>query len=104
MKTDINISRNITLSMAPYESIRPNISLTLKDVDTSELEDAYYQLDVLADQLMKLEIARTAEEYYGVNQFESKYKFLEYIEENFDELQSQIKSNLNKLSEKTELD
>ena len=104
MKMDLNVSRNITFSMVPYESIRPSVSLTLKDVDVAEAEDKYYALDVLADQMMKLEITRLAEEYYGVNQFDSKFKFLEYVNENFDGIQAEIRSSLDKLSEKSEID
>ena len=48
MKTDITLSKKATINTGNYSSITPSVSLTLKDVDITQLERAYEDLNVIS--------------------------------------------------------
>jgi len=47
MKTDITLSKKATINTGNYSSITPSVSLTLKDVDISQIERAYQDLNTI---------------------------------------------------------
>lgn len=48
MKTDITLSKKATINTGNYSSITPSVSLTLKDVDITQIERAYEDLNVIS--------------------------------------------------------
>ena len=57
MKTDITIERNMTINTGNFSSIRPNVSITLKDVDILEVHEIYQKIESIVDCLFSLETA-----------------------------------------------
>lgn len=55
-KVDITVSRTLTVNTGNYESIKPTVSLSVKDVDPNNLSDAYLSMDTALTGLLKLEI------------------------------------------------
>lgn len=54
MATDITITRTLTINTGNYQSIKPSISLTIKDCEIAG--DTYEKMAELADAFLKLEI------------------------------------------------
>ncbi len=102
MKLDLNVNRNITYQMAPYESIRPGVNITVKDVPSDKVQDVYYALDKIVSNLMRLETARMVESYYETKGFEDMSVFSEKVSDMFDEIEKEIKSDLKVISDEGE--
>jgi len=47
MKTDITVRKEATINTGNYSSIRPSVSLTLKDVEVDKLQKVYENLNVI---------------------------------------------------------
>ena len=54
-KCDICVSRSMTVNVGNYSSIKPAVSITLKDVDTKEVTTKYQKLSEVLDVLMLME-------------------------------------------------
>jgi len=54
-KMDITISRDATLNTGNYSSIKPSVTLTLKDVDADVVSEKYEKLSRVLDVFMMLE-------------------------------------------------
>jgi len=61
LKLDVNINRQMTINTGNYSSIRPSVSITLKDVDASNFDKAYDEMDVICDSLLMMEIENLSE-------------------------------------------
>lgn len=51
-KMDLVISRDMVLNTGNYSSIRPSVSITLKDVDSKEFLDKYYKMSRVLEYLL----------------------------------------------------
>jgi len=61
-KMDITLSRDLTINTGNYSSIKPSISVTLKDVDSNDIDMEYDRLSNLADALIALEVIKIGNE------------------------------------------
>jgi activator of HSP90 ATPase len=61
-KMDITIGRDLTINTGNYSSIKPSISVTLKDVDSGDIDNEYARLSELADALIALEVLKIGNE------------------------------------------
>lgn len=59
-KVDISITKTLTLNLGNYESSKPTVTLTAKDVDADKVADAYLALDEAATGMFKLEVLATS--------------------------------------------
>jgi hypothetical protein len=55
-KVDVSLTRTLTINMGNYESAKPTVTLTAKDVDASKVDDAYLALAEVAAGMFKLEV------------------------------------------------
>jgi hypothetical protein len=62
-KMDISVTRTLTLGLGNYESAKPSITLTVKDVEAADVADAYLALDNVITGLFKLEVLAVVEEH-----------------------------------------
>jgi len=61
-KLDITVGRDMTINTGNYSSIKPNVSITIKDVDGKDFQKAYEDISNLADAMFGLETLKLAEE------------------------------------------
>ena len=47
MKIDINVKKEATINTGNYSSIKPSVSITLKDIDVNNSEKVYKNLNIL---------------------------------------------------------
>lgn len=66
MKTDVNLSLSMTVNMGNYSSIKPGVSMTLKDVDIDKVDQSYSALSKIISELFKIETANAIDEYNGI--------------------------------------
>ncbi len=67
-KMDISVERSITINCGNYSSIKPSVTLTLKDVDSKDAKDKYDKLSQVLDVLMMLETISLGNEMETVQQ------------------------------------
>jgi hypothetical protein len=56
-KCDVTINKGLTINAGNYESLRPDVSVTFKDVDISRLDEFYKKADDFVCDLLVLSIA-----------------------------------------------
>lgn len=61
-KCDIVLDRSMTINMGNFSSIKPGITVTLKDVDETDFLAEYNRLSDLADAIMALELLKIGDE------------------------------------------
>lgn len=66
MKIDLNLDRSITLNTGNYSSIKPGVSITLKDIDASNLAEMYKKASEVLDALMAREIIALSDEQVSI--------------------------------------
>lgn len=66
-KIDINISRTLTINTGNYESIKPSVNLTVKDIDADQAENVYGNLQTIMDVLIKFEVVQATALSKSVN-------------------------------------
>ena len=94
-KMDISISRSATISTGNYSSIKPSITLTLKDIDEESLDTDYERLSCLADALLASEIMSLGDEMTTI----SDVGFKSYLN-SLKKLETQIKGEIMKFVRK----
>ena len=62
MKVDISVSRTLTINTGNYESIKPTVSLTVKDVDNDKVSDVYLSIETALTGLLKMEVLACKQE------------------------------------------
>ena len=78
-KCDLTVSRSMTINTGSYSSIKPSVSITLKDVDTYVTAEKYEQLAKVLDVLMLMETVALGSEMESCNAMGYK-KFIENLE------------------------
>ncbi len=61
-KCDIVLDRSMTINMGNFSSIKPGITVTLKDIDETDFLAEYNRLSDLADAIMALEVLKIGDE------------------------------------------
>ena len=57
LKCDVTINKGLTINAGNYESLRPDVSVTFKDVDMNLLDEFYKKADDFVCDLLALSIA-----------------------------------------------
>jgi len=68
MKFDITISRGATITLTNYRSIKPVVTLSLKDVEATKYQEAYERLSSVADSMWALEFMKIMDEMTDINE------------------------------------
>lgn len=80
---DITLSREQTVNTGNYSNVKPNVSITLKDVDTGSFEDKYGKLSNLVSCLLSYETKTALEEINMVSPVNDNCKqYAEKLEKN----------------------
>jgi len=98
MKTDITLSKKATINTGNYSSITPSVSITLKDVDASQIERAYQDMNIITAVLFLSEYKVMAE-----LQDDSKKlgitKFFETLNEEKEDMKTDFEEAVKNLAE-----
>lgn len=78
-KLDVMVSRDMTINMNNYSSIKPHISITIKDVDSKDFQSAYNTVSGIADSIFALETLKLAEEM-GTIKAKGPVEYFEILE------------------------
>jgi hypothetical protein len=98
MKVDINVSRTLTINTGNYESIRPSVSLTVKDVDNDKVSDVYLSLETALSGLLKMEILACKQEIDNKNS-RGLVEYCNNVESNITQIGQLIEKHLIELDE-----
>jgi len=98
MKVDINVSRTLTINTGNYESIKPSVSLTVKDVDNDKVSDVYLSLETALSGLLKMEILACKQEIDNKNN-QGLVEYCNNVESNITQIGQLIEKHLIELDE-----
>ena len=91
-KCDVTINKGLTINAGNYESLRPEISITFKDMDVADMEDFYAKADEFANDLL-------AYSYLTLKGVKSVISSENPTKQRLEELQSNIESSVDVLNE-----
>lgn len=94
---DVNISRTLTINTGNYESIKPSVSISIKDVEVDKVADTYLALDDVLTGILKLEIANCSNELEKTRDGLSQYR--ETIDSNIQQIGNGIERALKDIEE-----
>ncbi len=97
MKTDITISKKMTINTDNFSSINPFISLTIKDVNLSKVQILSEHLSNIVDNLLQLEIADLSDLMADIQN--DKWQVFTEIGDQRDEIKNDIQNILDKMKE-----
>lgn len=82
-KCDITVDRCMTINTGNYSTIKPAVSITLKDVEVGDVTEKYKKLSEALDVLMLLEVTKLGDEMNTINGggFKNYLKVLEDVNE-----------------------
>jgi len=99
MKIDIKVTKAMTINTGNYENVRPEITLTAKDVENENVKTVYKLLSEIADDMFNIEIASQIALNNSVKQTRPT-RFAEIIlEEHKEDIENEIKDLMNELKE-----
>lgn len=85
-KCDITVSRGITINTGNFGSIRPDVSITVKDVDSEILDKTFKNVSSKLDAMIALEIINLGNEAEAINDI-SFVKYKANLEKTKDEIE-----------------
>jgi hypothetical protein len=68
MKIDITISRGATITLTNYRSVKPVVTLSLREVEAAKYQEAYDKLSKVADSMWALEFMKIMDEMIDINE------------------------------------
>lgn len=95
-KIDVSITRSFTVNTGNYESVKPTVTLTARDIDADKVADAYLSLEGAVSGLIKLEILASAGEMTKVS--EGLQRYCTTVYNNQAEIGRSVEENLEELS------
>ena len=96
-KIDFSITRTLTINTGNYESIKPSVSLSIKDVEADKVSDAYLALDDALTGILKLEISNCSSELEKIHNGLSQY--CRTVDSNVQQIGEGIERALNGIDE-----
>lgn len=100
MKLDVTISRTFTINTGNYESIKPMVSVTAKEVDATKLDAAYSALDDVVTNLMRFETVNMYDEHSAIKE-RGLEKYCKTITGNNERLGGKIEEGMKALEDLT---
>jgi Ribonuclease G/E len=88
-KLDITLDRSMTLNMGNYNSIKPTVGLTVKDVDSKMAKEVYNHVSNLLDALLAKEIIKLSEEMNAISKIGIE-KYTDEISKQGDKIEREI--------------
>ncbi len=96
-KIDIVVSRDLTINCGNYTSIKPSISLTVKDVEDIDIADTYKKMSDKLSTLLAVEIVALSNEMESAQ--EMGYKQYKKMIENAIDAHGGIDGFLNNIND-----
>jgi len=94
-KMDITIGKTITINTGNYQSVRPTVSITLKDVDISESEKTYRSLSILVDQIFNIEALNCSDVLQTLREEGGYTGYCKSVIDQLDDIEKTIEKELN---------
>lgn len=90
-KIDINLDRSITLNMGNFNSIKPTVGLTIKDVELKNSKIVYEKISNFLDALLAKEIIKMSEEIKDIEKIGAQ-KYFTALKEGEQKIDESIES------------
>ncbi len=91
-KIDLTISRDATINTGNYSSIKPSVTMTVKDVDSSNVAAKYKEISQALDILMLMETVSLGNEMESVQELGFKKYLAELMKVDNEELTETLES------------
>jgi len=95
-KVNISVSRTLTINTGNYASIKPSVSLTVTDVDSENVSDAYLAIEEALSGLIKMEIMNCASD--GKKVGEGLDSYCRDVHNNLQQIGENIEKSLTELN------
>jgi hypothetical protein len=95
-KVDVSVTRSFTVSTGSYESVKPTVTLTARDIESDQVSDAYLAIEGAISGLIKLEVLASAGEMTKIS--EGLQRYCTQIYNNQAEIGKSIEENLEELT------
>lgn len=92
---DITVSRSFTINTGNYQSIKPQIDLTLKDVPLDKVSDVYIELNNVIEGMMKNEILNCKNEMTTISSGLNRY--CEEVNSNLNNIGDSVENSLTEI-------
>lgn len=96
-KTDVTISRTLTVSTGNFQSIKPSISFSVKDVDISNVSDVYVTMSEILNGLLKIEIMESNKELDNISKSGGLNSYCKTVTDNIERIGENIEKHLTQL-------
>ncbi len=90
-KVDLTINKSISLSMGNYNTIKPTVGLTVKDIDSDDLGKEYKKATAYTDALLAREILSLSDEVLSADRIGIS-KYISALENSITKLDEIIKN------------
>jgi len=94
VKSNLKISRTITVNCGNYESIKPSIELEVLDVPVDKVDTVYASMSDVLDNLFQLEQANLYVELKEIRDSKIYEHIKSIVSQDFDQLRKGIKMKL----------
>lgn len=94
-RVDVSVTRSLTINTGNYESIRPTVTLTARDISPENVGDAYLALEVAITGMLKMEVLNCHSEGRRVSDGLDRY--CRDVNNNLQEIGENIEKSLNEL-------
>jgi hypothetical protein len=92
-KIDITIGRTITINTGNYQSTKPTVEFTLKDVDVKDVEIMAASISSIVEDLLKIETVKASGQIKELEK-EGYMGYCRTILETVDDIEKSIEYNL----------
>ena len=99
-KADITRSKQMLIATEQFNNIKPSISITLKDIPLEQLDNASSNLEDIADNLFRIEVAFQYQLYQKIKR-EGLENFSNDVIEGINDIIENIEKSMNNLIEIT---
>lgn len=94
MKTDISITKSLTINTGNYESVRPSITITLKDVDSTKFKTNTVAMSTLTEDLLRVEIIKSSTIFEEMRKEGGYTSYVQTLLDQIDEISERIDTQL----------
>jgi len=96
---DITVSKKATINTQNYSSITPSVSITFKDVNVSDAEEVYQDLNVISAVFFLSEYRMMAEMQEDTKRL-GVTKFFETLDEEREAMKTDFEASIKRLAER----
>lgn len=89
-KCDLTVEKSMTINTGNYQSVKPGVSITLKDVDVENLEKEYENLSIAVSALLSKNLVDLEEDGRAIQNI-GLSKYIAALKENMDKIDTAIK-------------